>query len=914
MTNRRDILKLAGIAGLFAGGLGDAAVYAAPGSDGRHFSAPDRIRYDGLSLFVEDKPFFLYSGSFHYARCPKALWAERFEKIREAGFNTVQTYVPWNFHEPQMPTNPDDFSKVDMTHLDEYLSMAAQFGLYAVVRVGPYMCGEWDTGGYPQWLITKMPHHFRGMWLRSDNPAFTRWTNHWMAAVCPVVARHQIIRKPKGQPGVILVQVENEYALIDVPLDQKKKHLQDLIEQAHRNGIAVPLFTNLAGFIIGSRGRLAEEVFDTIDRYPGWQLGAMGHRIHHYRTAQRNAPVMAAELQGGYFTSVQATPTLKTDADYYPDNVSPAQINALTLYSIAHGMTALNYYMLFGGTNFDGHASQGVATTYDYSAPIRECGGVGAKWLKVKAIGQMLRTHGPHLARAAALPIQVHEADAALQITARKSPDNAVYIFVFNSDRMRPRVGRFTASTGKYQNMAIRYRLDPGDFKIFYIPGAATHSLAGRWLPEPQRLPPPPSDIPPQVNIHTVKCHEDPLPTDWRRVPTGRSLADMGVYKSTLSYYRARMVAAATHGHRKAALAVTLPGQDSIIASVNGHLCLPLTSSGSPAILPISGPVSHRMEVTYVYENTGHPDNGWNMQNAYGIEALGVMPFNRDEGLIHQWRMQGVTLPRNIVQMAELQPRYNDRGWKMVDLNSLEPHQIGHRKDAVYRTELNLTREDLHVGRTVIRFGVVSSRGWLLVNGQFLGVMAGHGATANAAKVLRPGRNTIAIVVQALGGSGGMGQVQMIYQADALGKQEGDLLLAAEPTGIAKGWYQPGFDDRAWKTRGVGTQGTASNALLNWYRMEFVMPRVKADVWIPWCLRLNASGNGFIYINGHNIGRYWQDGGQREFYVPECWLSPHGKNVIALCLRPVDRPTAVNAAALVPYRIYAEHRTKAKPA
>ncbi len=146
-TDRRDFMKLAGLAGILGFSMGDHATYAMVGSPERHFSAPDRIRYDGLSLFVENKPFFLYSGSFHYCRCPKELWRDRFIKIKEAGFNTVQTYVPWNLHEPQMPEGPGDFSKVDMTLLDEFLTMATDVGLYVVVRVGPYMCGEWDTGG-----------------------------------------------------------------------------------------------------------------------------------------------------------------------------------------------------------------------------------------------------------------------------------------------------------------------------------------------------------------------------------------------------------------------------------------------------------------------------------------------------------------------------------------------------------------------------------------------------------------------------------------------------------------------------------------------------------------------------------------------------------------------------------------------
>ena len=909
-ANRREFIKLAGLTGLLGLSLGEGSTYAMIDSPRRHFSAPDRIRYDGLSLFVENKPFFLFSGSFHYCRCPKELWRDRFAKIKDAGFNTVQTYVPWNLHEPEMPADADDYSRVDMTLLDEFLTMSAEFGLYSVVRVGPYMCGEWDTGGYPQWLIAKMPRHYRGMWVRSDNAEYTKWANHWMHSVCQTVARHQIIHKPVGQNGVILVQVENEYGLIGVPLNQKKKHLEDLIQQAWKNGIHVPLFTNLAGFIIGSRAKIAGQVFDTIDRYPGWQLPAMGHRIKHYRTAQKDAPVMAAEMQGGYFTSVEATPTLKTDVDYYPDNISPEQINALTLYSMQHGMTALNYYMLFGGTNFDGRAGLNVATTYDYSAPIRECGGVGAKWLKVKAIGEMLKAHGPALARAIRTPIKTRGAGKYIQVGARRATNGDLYIFVFNSDRANRQSGRFTASAGTHRNLSVPYQLAAGDFKILYLPANAGAAADGQWLPEPQHLPERPTDIPAEVPIRSVKIRADEMPLNWTAVSDGKSLADLGVYDSGLSYYRAAINAAAHGQSGSAALAVTLAAQDSVIAMVNGKLCLPVSNSGSPAVLPLSGNVSGTLQATLLYENIGHANSGWAMQEAFGIQNTGIMPYSAHEGVISEWRMQAIKFPRHVDRLPGIRPNADDSAWRRVNVSSLRPRQIGHRKAAIYRSAINLTAEELRAGKTVLRFGVVSSRGWLYVNGRPMGEMGGVGSAVDMARALHAGRNVIAIVVQELGRWGGIGYPQLLHHANAWGRQAGTLMLSGKPAGLVHGWHKPDYDDSRWPSQPIGSNGHNPPALLNWYRMEFNLPAVAKHIWVPWCLRLEASGNGFIYLNGKPMGRYWQNGGQREFYMPDNWLEPAGKkNVLALCLRPVDTSTAVSSAAVVPYRVYAEYRS-----
>ena len=102
--------------------------------------SPDRVRYDNQCFIIDGKDTFLYSGSFHYFRCPKPLWADRFQKMKDAGLNCVETYVAWNWHEQQPPASPDDFSKVDMTDLTDWLDMAInRFGFYVILRPGPYI-------------------------------------------------------------------------------------------------------------------------------------------------------------------------------------------------------------------------------------------------------------------------------------------------------------------------------------------------------------------------------------------------------------------------------------------------------------------------------------------------------------------------------------------------------------------------------------------------------------------------------------------------------------------------------------------------------------------------------------------------------------------------------------------------------
>lgn len=51
------------------------------------------------SFLLDDEPIQLLSGAIHYFRIPKADWQHSLYNLKALGFNTVETYVPWNFHE-----------------------------------------------------------------------------------------------------------------------------------------------------------------------------------------------------------------------------------------------------------------------------------------------------------------------------------------------------------------------------------------------------------------------------------------------------------------------------------------------------------------------------------------------------------------------------------------------------------------------------------------------------------------------------------------------------------------------------------------------------------------------------------------------------------------------------------------------
>lgn len=52
-------------------------------------------------FYLNAKEIWIYSGALHYFRVPRTYWKDRLRQMRAAGLNTVETYIPWNLHEPR---------------------------------------------------------------------------------------------------------------------------------------------------------------------------------------------------------------------------------------------------------------------------------------------------------------------------------------------------------------------------------------------------------------------------------------------------------------------------------------------------------------------------------------------------------------------------------------------------------------------------------------------------------------------------------------------------------------------------------------------------------------------------------------------------------------------------------------------
>jgi len=118
----------------------------------------------GDSIFeVDRKPFFMYGAAFFYERIPRDMWERSMRSLQSIGINTLDVYVPWNWHE----LSDGDFDFDGRTNprrdLNEVLRLARTFGFKIVLRPGPVIRNEWRNGGYPAWLLSRpeygMPQH-----------------------------------------------------------------------------------------------------------------------------------------------------------------------------------------------------------------------------------------------------------------------------------------------------------------------------------------------------------------------------------------------------------------------------------------------------------------------------------------------------------------------------------------------------------------------------------------------------------------------------------------------------------------------------------------------------------------------------------------------------------------------------------
>ncbi|MHC3468689.1 glycoside hydrolase family 35 protein [Streptomyces sp. 7R007] len=317
-------------------------------------------------FLLDGRPVRLLSGALHYFRVPEAYWGHRLAMLRAMGLNCVETYVPWNLHEPA----PGEYR--DVGALGRFLDAARRAGLWAIVRPGPYICAEWENGGLPHWLTGH---------ARTSDERYLEQVGRWFGRLLPQVVGRQVDR---GGP-VVMVQVENEYG----SYGSDAEYLRRLAALLRSAGVTVPLVTSdgpedhmlTGGTLPGvlatvNFGSHAREAFGTLRRH------------------RPRGPLMCMEFWCGWFDHWGAGHVTRDAAE-----------TAAVLREILECGASVNLYMAHGGTSFAGWAGanrgggalhdgplEPDVTSYDYDAPVDE---YGRPTQKFWALREVLAEYGP---------------------------------------------------------------------------------------------------------------------------------------------------------------------------------------------------------------------------------------------------------------------------------------------------------------------------------------------------------------------------------------------------------------------------------------------------------------------------------------------------------------------------------------
>lgn len=501
-----------------------------PAIDDSVFLHPERIRYDSRCLQIEGKDVFVFSGAFHYFRTPQPLWRDRLEKIKDAGFNCVETYVPWNWHEREMPASPKDFSKCDLTELDAFLTLAEEVGLYTIVRPGPYICAEWNGGGFPQWIMRKRPQQtLHEVWLQSMDSTFLAWNDHWYETVCRVVAPHQLTRKVVGEKGVILMQVENEFNRIKwFPRSEKRAYLEHMAQDLRRGGIDIPLITCWTDEARNVTSGSLNGIIDMVNSYPRWQIRkGFGRLINQQLKSQPGKPLISGELQGGWSSD------LDTPLSWDMNGLSPAQTQNITLYALQRGFCSLNFYMLVGGSNFDDWAARNQTATYDFAAAIGEDGSLNERYYRLQALAEFIAEHGTRIVRSQIEPMPYGCADSTVELLMRRADNGDRYFFVRTEEHEHSHKGEIAME----QCMPLQYALEPFGSKVYYLP---TGAETGQWFPREVEHTGKPAPHKLLMTLQPSSMERTPLPQQWTPLVQGQTVDDLGHYRRYPIYYNVR--------------------------------------------------------------------------------------------------------------------------------------------------------------------------------------------------------------------------------------------------------------------------------------------------------------------------------------------------------------------------------------
>ncbi|KAG2657106.1 hypothetical protein PVAP13_1KG193300 [Panicum virgatum] len=320
------------------------------------------VSYDHRSLVINGRRRILISGSIHYPRSTPEMWPGLIQKAKDGGLDVVQTYVFWNGHEPAQ----GQYHFADRYDIVRFLKLVKQAGLYAHLRIGPYVCAEWNFGGFPVWL-----KYVPGIKFRTDNGPFKTAMQKFVEKIVSMMKSEGLFEWQGGP--IIMAQVENEFGPMESVVGSgAKPYANWAAKMAVGTNTGVP-------WVMCKQDDAPDPVINTCN----------GFYCDYFTPNKKYKPTMWTEAWTGWFTKFGGAVPHRPVED----------LAFAVARFIQKGGSFVNYYMYHGGTNF-GRTAGGpfIATSYDYDAPIDEFGMLRQpKWGHLRDLHRAIKQAEPAL-------------------------------------------------------------------------------------------------------------------------------------------------------------------------------------------------------------------------------------------------------------------------------------------------------------------------------------------------------------------------------------------------------------------------------------------------------------------------------------------------------------------------------------
>lgn len=899
-----------------------------------------RISYDGQSFILDDRRLWLVSGAIHYARVAPQLWRRRIRAARLAGLNCIETQVFWNLHEP----SPGTFNFEGAADLGRFVRLIGEEGLYCMLRAGPYVGDDWDSGGLPPWLA-----EVAQMRLRQVNGPFLEACARYLGAVMGQVASLQVTspirgKKSRGAVGggpIIMMQAEYQW-LCDNP---KQEYVGEIARYLRESGCRVPIIecNNLWSAVDGTISTWKADNHLTAD-------------LRQMRLIQPQSPRLVSEHRPGV-------------PDHWgedPDSRVAPELFEYRLGSILAAASQFNMHLFHGGTNFGffggrAHGLGGgfVTTSHDCDAPLREAGGQGPKYLAVKRLctfanqfGHLFANFDPDRQSAVVLPVEEGQTQSIIHQSGLQG--QVVFVLKGAGDRST----ETTVLLPGGEALSIPTGSDRVAWFVLNMPFSPglvlTHTNLRPWAILNRRL----LVLFGPAGADGVVCINDA--SHRIKVPNGQTPAVLKADELVVVVLNRKQVDAAFLDRNELVIGGCPLGEDGqLIASPGWKSALAFSADGRRRKLrtviaarptaPRLGPWQHAglepilngnsptfrvIDDPAPLEQLGCPFGyGWyRLKMKAGRTQKTLAPRAADRlHLYQEGSLKGIlghgfdgmdgpislNLAGTTVVLADNLGRV-DGGWNQQQPAGLFGHFYAARSVKLGRPKVSEARvPDLFEldgfwnecrrderprtpwlswnlnpdGRNplIVDVAELPFRAALLVNGALVGAVDPHQSSARTRFVLevgvtirmRPKRLQLALFEP-------VSFKQLARIAGHLRLYQATENLTSRAGWAFAPWTMPEDADfspmeRPWPGRPC------------WYRSRFTV----SGNTVPLFLEVKGLSKGQIYINGHNAGRYFVStrtgkavGPQSRYYLPEPWLDPDADNELTLFEEHGKSPTS----------------------